>query len=119
MAQLNTRILLKYDSYSNWTTNNPTLLAGEIAIAKLVSGTQIDASKDTTSTAPVLFKVGPGKFNDLPWVSGLAADVYAWAKQSENDFVNTFLGLKMTDGTTMQTKLDGVFATDAELAAAV
>lgn len=77
-----TRIQLKYDSYANWTSNNPTLLAGEVAIAKLVTGTQVDVSNDTTNTAPVLFKVGPGEFNSLPWVSGLAADVYAWAKES-------------------------------------
>ena len=40
MAEMNeifTRIQLKYDSYSAWTTNNPTLLPGEVAIAKLVN----------------------------------------------------------------------------------
>lgn len=86
---LNTRIQLKYDSYANWQTNNPTLLAGEIAIAKLTNVTNT-----TTGTAategdqhPVLFKVGPGKFNDLPWVSALAADVHTWAKKSEADFI--------------------------------
>ena len=29
---LNTRIQLKYDTYANWTTNNPVLLSGEIAV---------------------------------------------------------------------------------------
>ena len=29
---LNTRIKLKYDSYENWSTNNPVLLAGEVAL---------------------------------------------------------------------------------------
>ena len=85
---INTRIQLKYDSYQNWTTNNPTLLPGEVAIAKLVTGTQIDVSKDTTNTAPVLFKVGPGAFNSLPWISGLAADVYAWAKKETPDWAD-------------------------------
>lgn len=33
--RLNTRILLKYDTYANWTTNNPVLLAGEMALATL------------------------------------------------------------------------------------
>ena len=31
--RLNTRILLKYDTYENWSTNNPNLLKGELAIA--------------------------------------------------------------------------------------
>ena len=74
-----TRIQLKYDSYANWTTNNPTLLAGEIAIAKLVNDVTVPV--DASKNAPVLFKVGPGAFNDLPWASALAADVYGWAKQ--------------------------------------
>ena len=34
---LNTRIQLKYDSYAEWTAKNPTLLAGEIAIATIES----------------------------------------------------------------------------------
>ena len=114
---LNTRIQLKYDSYSEWTSKNPTLLAGEIAIAKLVNDVTVPV--DEQKNAPVLFKVGPGTFNSLPWASALAADVYDWAKQSENDFVNTFLALKMTDGTTVQSKLDAVFATDQQLADAI
>ncbi len=89
---LNTRIQLKYDSYANWVQYNPTLLAGEIAIAKVVSDVTLPV--DETKNAPVLFKVGPGKFNDLPWASALAADVHAWAKKSEDDFkawVNTIV----------------------------
>ena len=35
--RLNTRILLKYDTYANWTANNPVLLAGEVAIATIES----------------------------------------------------------------------------------
>lgn len=90
---LNTRIQLKYDSFANWENKNPKLLDGEIAIAKL---TTTGAVKPTESDAqaPVLFKVGPGNFKDLPWVSGLAADVYAWAKKTEDEFktwVNTII----------------------------
>ena len=119
MKYLNTRIQMKYDSFENWSKaeNQKDLLPGEIAIAYL-GPTQTTANPDN-GTHPVLFKVGPGKFNDLPWASALAADVYSWAKQSENDFVSKFLALKMSDGTTMQTKLDAVFATDAELAKAI
>lgn len=74
---LNTRIQLKYDSYKNWHDNNPTLLAGEIAIATIES-----ADNQAQNPPTILFKVGPGEFNSLSWASGLAADVYAWAKKS-------------------------------------
>ena len=49
MAEMNeifTRIQLKYDSYTAWTTNNPTLFAGEIAIAKLVSDVTISNNNE-------------------------------------------------------------------------
>ena len=83
--RLNTRILLKYDTYENWSTNNPNLLKGEMAIAV------IDVSDNTQThsgqTVPqLLVKVGnglegdAGKYNSLPFVSGLAADVHSWAK---------------------------------------
>lgn len=83
--RLNTRILLKYDTYENWSTNNPNLLKGEMAIAV------IDVSDNTQThsgqTVPqLLVKVGnglegdAGKYNSLPFVSSLAADVHSWAK---------------------------------------
>lgn len=77
MATFNTRIQLKYDTYTNWHTNNPVLLAGELAIA------EIPADTGTVPNEPAyLLKVGNGTdhFNDLDWISGKAADVYAWAK---------------------------------------
>lgn len=88
---LNTRIQLKYDSYANWSSKNPLLKSGEVAIAHLAS-----AHTTTTpdnGTHPVMFKVGPGNFNDLPWVSALAADVHGWAKQSEAEFKTWVKGL--------------------------
>lgn len=120
---IQTRLSLKIDTYANWTSlsepgkgGNLVLNKGEVGFCEIPSG------NTAATTAPtVLFKVGDGthKFSELNWASALAADVYDWAKQNENDFVNTFLALKMTDGTTMQAKLDGVFATDAELSAAI
>lgn len=80
MKYLNTRVRLKYDSLGDWTSKNPTLLEGELAIAYL--GPTHTATTPDNGTHPVLFKVGPGKFNDLPWASALAADVYDWAKQT-------------------------------------
>ena len=77
-----TRILLKYDSYTNWVTNNPVLKAGEVAIATIASG---NTQQVNSVIAPqTLMKVGDGvsAYNTLPFVSALAADVYDWAKAS-------------------------------------
>ena len=77
----NTRIKLKYDTLANWTTNKAKiLLEGEIGLCYVPAVTN-----GTTTTAPiVLFKVGDGKttWEKLPWGSGLAADVYDWAKEA-------------------------------------
>lgn len=79
---LQTRIQLKYDTYANWTTNNPVLKAGEVAVATIISG---DTQEVNSVAVPqVLLKVGNGtsNYNDLPFVSARAADVYSWAKAS-------------------------------------
>lgn len=75
---LKTRIQLRYDTLANWTTNDPVLKAGEIAIATIDAA--VPAKKQLP---PVMFKVGDGtsKFSELDWASALAADVYAWAKE--------------------------------------
>lgn len=91
VKNLNTRIALKYDSYENWTHHNPILLKGEIAIAELPAsenkpGTgepNAAGSTPAIQNAPnILIKVGDGTnhYNDLKFVSALAADVYSWAK---------------------------------------
>lgn len=78
----NTRIKLKYDTLANWTTNKAkVLLQGEVGLCYVPAVTN-----GTTTTAPtVLFKVGDGTttWEKLPWGSGLAADVYDWAKDPE------------------------------------
>ena len=73
----NTRLKLKYDSYTNWSTKNPVLLAGELAICVV----PVD-SNQATNEPTVLMKCGDGTktFNELGWISGLSADVYSWAK---------------------------------------
>ena len=94
---LNTRIQLKYDSFENWTNENPTLKSGEVAIAYLTTAEAVKPVEGDTQH-PVLFKVGPGAFNSLPWVSGLAADVHSWAKKSETEFTTWVKSLiKVTD----------------------
>lgn len=72
-----TRIQLKYDSYANWTANNPTPLSGEVCIVVIPAETGAVVQEPS-----ILFKVGDGStaFNDLPYVSAIAADVYDWAK---------------------------------------
>lgn len=96
---LNTRIRLKYDSCARWIDENPILLPGEVAVAYLTTAAAVKPG-ETDTQHPVLFKVGShetyaegddaGKhlrFNDLPWASALAADVHAWAKKSESEFI--------------------------------
>ena len=76
--QFNARISLKYDTYANWVDKNPVLLAGEAAVAV------VPASTGAVQQEPaVLIKIGDGtkQYNDLPFISGKAADVYTWALQ--------------------------------------
>ena len=74
---LKTRIQLRYDTLQKWTTNNPILKRGELAIATIDA-----ASPANKQLPPVMFKVGDDThtFSELDWASGLAADVYGWAK---------------------------------------
>lgn len=68
----NSRISLKYDTYANWTTNNPVLLSGEAAVCVVPA----DAGSGLNEPA-VLLKFGDGTstFSQLQWASALAADV--------------------------------------------
>ena len=92
MTELKTRISLKYDKYSEWVSKNPVLLAGEVAIATIPSGTNVSTGADTTmqNLPNVVFKVGDGEteYVRLPFVSALAADVYGWAKTPEKPKYN-------------------------------
>ena len=98
--ELQTRIMLKYDSYANWTTNNPVLLAGEVAIATIPSVTSVPTKnqREMQDLPNVVMKVGDGSnhYNDLKFVSALAADVYDWAKaaQKPSDDASEILNLK-------------------------
>ena len=83
---LNTRIQLPYDTYTNWSTKNPKLKKGEMVQV------EVPAPKDAIIQAPsVLIKVGDGihNFNDLAWTSGLAADIYDWAKAATKPSYST------------------------------
>ena len=83
---LNTRFQLPYDTYTNWSTKNPKLKKGEMVQV------EVPALKDAIIQAPsVLIKVGDGihNFNDLAWTSGLAADIYDWAKAATKPSYST------------------------------
>lgn len=85
--KFNVRLQLKYDTLENWVTNNPVLKAGETALATIKTGN----TETTNSVAPpqILTKVGDGQtaFNDLPYTTALAADVYTWAKKSKDNHI--------------------------------
>lgn len=80
MATLNTRLKLKYDSYTNWSAeaNQFILLQGEVAFCYIP-----DAIDAVHNPPTLMYKVGDGAktFNQLNWGSALASDVYQWAKQ--------------------------------------
>lgn len=106
----NTRLKLKYDTYTNWSTKNPVLLSGELAICVVPAD-----SNQATNEPTVLMKCGDGtsKFNELGWISGLSADVYGWAKAAtkptysatEITGLETYIGEKIQD-TDTQYKLE-------------
>lgn len=83
---LNTRILLKYDTLSNWNATTTYLRKGEVAIATVESGNTQEVN--SVAVPQVLVKVGDGQhlFKDLPYITAKAGDVYAWAKKAGLDY---------------------------------
>ena len=84
---LETRIQLRYGTYSEWMKSRVILKRGEAAICTFPSERVIDKLSDTTPiyTPPAIgIKIGDGTryFYELPWVQAIAADVYNWAKSS-------------------------------------
>lgn len=83
-----TRLQLKYDSYSNWESVKNTFkpLKGEVCIVAIG---ETESAGFAQTPPQVLFKVGDGAnyFKDLNWVSAKAADVHEWAKKTESDFI--------------------------------
>ena len=84
---LETRILLKYDTYEHWMNSSLILKRGEAAICTFPEDRVIDDLSNTTppNTPPAVgIKIGDGRsyFWQLPWLQAIAADVYNWAKTS-------------------------------------
>lgn len=77
---LNTVIKLRYDSYENWQANSTVVLqAGEAGICTVPADTGTGLNEPAT-----LMKIGNGTstWAELPWISGLAADVIPSLKGS-------------------------------------
>ena len=88
---LNTVIKLRYDSYENWQANSTVVLqAGEAGICTIPADTGTGLNEPAT-----LMKIGNGTstWAQLPWVSGLAADVIPSLKGS-----NTTLPVESVTG---------------------
>lgn len=96
------RLVNKIDTYANWTSNDPVLLKGEIAIV------DVPTSTDVVQQEPaVLMKIGDGtkKFSELPWISAKSADVYSWAlaptkptyQASEIEGLDAYISEKVED----------------------
>ena len=97
---LKTRISLKYGAIGEWSSTFKPL-KGEVCFSE-VSTEKKDAAGNIISVPAVVFKVGDGvkTFGELPWTSALAADVYDWAKMSQEEFetyLTTFIGKKVED----------------------
>jgi hypothetical protein len=70
---IETRILLRYDTFSRWMNSNVILKIGEAAIASFPNNRVIDSLSNTTpeNTPPAIgIKIGDGEhyFRELPWV---------------------------------------------------
>ena len=86
---LNTRILLKNDTLEKWNSSSIILKKGEVALALVEVNQKDPVSGQLVKVPTYLIKVGDGvnTFANLNWTAAMAADVYDWAKKSENEFV--------------------------------
>ena len=97
---IKTRILLKYDTLTNWLTSPLVLKPGELAIAVVGdSATDNKGLNGDIEKAPIVgIKVGDGThtFTELNWIQAIAGDVSSFVKgiTKEEDFnalVNTLI----------------------------
>lgn len=83
--QIETRILLRYDTISNWLGSSLILKKGEAAVAAYPTRNTLNNTGATPENTPpaIGIKIGDGVhyFDELPWVQAVAADIYPWAKQ--------------------------------------
>ena len=84
---LETKIQLRYGTYSQWMNSNLILLQGEAAICAFPRDKVIESlsnSKPDYTPPAIGIKIGDGVhyFRELPWVQAISADVYTWAKSA-------------------------------------
>lgn len=96
---INTRIKNRVDTLSAWLGDGVELLSGEIAVVRVPTGDTY-VNPVTGAAEPVtelLMKVGDGtsSFDQLPWLSAKASDVYGWAKSADPGTIS----IKYNDGT--------------------
>lgn len=109
---IQTRIKNRIDTLTNWQADGVTLLPGEIALVK-VTTQQIDSTTGNVVNVPaILMKVGESdgsggtkSFNELPWLSAKASDVYSWAKTQHAKDIN----VDVINGTATETKSLGTW----------
>lgn len=88
---LNTILRLKYDTLAAWKTAEEYVpMKGEVCVIAVPQNQDVENLQETQPA--ILFKVGDGTGvvfkkegsdkTELPWASGLAADIHAWAKES-------------------------------------
>lgn len=83
---LKTKIALLYKTYAEWDAAKDYVpLKGEVCICSVPGEAGVVANEPA-----ILIKAGDGvkTFAELPWLSGLAADVYAWAKKENLEWVD-------------------------------
>lgn len=102
MAEKVLRTILKLNKKTNEELSqaNPILKNGEIVLSTIPSS--LPGEEET-----VLVKVGNGSstYDELPWLSALAADVFDWAK-AESKPTYTANEIRFTDGENFQQKYD-------------
>lgn len=102
MAEKVLRTILKLNKNTNEELSqaNPILKDGEIVLSTIPSS--LPGEEET-----VLVKVGDGSstYDELPWLSALAADVFDWAK-AESKPTYTANEIRFTDGDSFQDKYE-------------
>lgn len=94
---LKTILKLNKKSEEEFASSNPVLKEGEIVLSTVSS----------SDSEVVLIKVGNGisPYDELPWLSALAADVFDWAKQKSKP-TYTAAEIKFSDNQSFQQKYD-------------
>ena len=92
----NTRVQLKYATWNEWQAkeNEFIPLRGEVCIVAVPQDQKpsVSVSGKTQTPPAILFKVGDGvsTLKQLPWASGLAADVAEWAKKAKGSAADIY-----------------------------